>query len=60
MSSASSVHEAGHSKLVLRDNSRGMGSGGRWEGGSGQGDTCTPVADSCQCIAKTTTILLSN
>ena len=23
----------------------------------GMGDTCTPVADSCQCMAKTTTIL---
>ena len=26
----------------------------------GMGDTCTPVADSCQCIIKTTTILWSN
>ena len=25
---------------------RGMGWGGRWEGGSGQGDTRTPIADS--------------
>ena len=31
---------------------RGIGWGGRWESGSGQGDTCTPVADSCQCMAK--------
>ena len=52
--SASSVHEAGHSKLVLWD-SQGDGVGRRWEGGSG--DTCAPVADSCQCIAKSTTIL---
>ena len=33
----------------------------RWGGGrerdSGLGDTCTPVADSYQCMAKTTTIL---
>ena len=36
---------------------RGMGWGGRWEVGSGRGDTCTPVADSCQCMAKNTTIL---
>ena len=36
---------------------RGRGWGGRWEGGFGMGDTCTPVADSCQCMAKTTTIL---
>ena len=27
---------------------RGMG----WGGGFGMGDTCTPVADSCQCMAK--------
>ena len=26
-------------------------------GGFGMGDTHTPVADSCQCMAKTTTIL---
>ena len=36
---------------------RGMGWGGRWEGVSGQGDTHTPVADSCQCMAKTTIII---
>ena len=39
---------------------RGMGWGGRWERGSGWGrrvDTCTPMADSRQCRAKTTTIL---
>ena len=38
----------------------GMGWGERWEGGFGMGDTCAPVADSCQCMAKTTTILYSN
>ena len=26
-------------------------------GGFGMGDTSTPVADSCQCMAKTTTVL---
>ena len=26
-------------------------------GGFRMGNTCTPVADSCQCMAKTTTIL---
>ena len=26
-------------------------------GGFRMGDTCTPVADSCQCMVKTTTIL---
>jgi len=30
-----------------------MGWGGRGEGSLGGGDTCTPVADSCQCMAKT-------
>ena len=30
--------------------------GGDGEGGR-RGDTCMPVADSCQCMAKTTTIL---
>ena len=32
-----------------------MGWGGRWEGVSGWGDTCRPMDDSCQCMAKTTT-----
>ena len=35
---------------------RGMGWGGRW-GGFRMVDTCTPVADSHQRMAKTTTIL---
>jgi len=30
---------------------------GREMGGFRVGDTCTPMADSCQCMAKTTTIL---
>ena len=29
-----------------------MGWGWRWEGGSGWGNACTPVADPCQCMAK--------
>ena len=36
---------------------RGMGWGGRWEAGFGMGYTCTFVADLCQCMAKTTTVL---
>ena len=58
------MHETGHSKLVHWDNPEewdgeggGRGWGGRWKGGSEQGDTCTPMADSCQCMAKITTIL---
>ena len=54
MTSANSMHEAGHSKPVLWDNPEG------WDGegeGLRMGDTCTPMADSCQYMAKTTTIL---
>ena len=41
--------------MTLRDGmGREVGEGFR------MGDTCTPRADSCQCIAKTTTILYSN
>ena len=58
MTSANSMHEAGHSRLMLWDNPEGWGGEGvGWEGGSGWVDTCTPVADSCQCMTKTTTIL---
>ena len=42
MTSASSVHEAGYSKLVLWDNPEGWDRGERSEGGSGRGDTCAP------------------
>ena len=31
---------------------RGMGLGGRWEGGFGMGNTCKSMADSCQCMAN--------
>ena len=56
MTSASSMHEAGHSKLVHWDNPEG------WDGREvgerfRMGNTCTPMADSCQYMAKTTTIL---
>ena len=50
------MHETGHSKLVHWDNREGWDGEGAG-GGFGMGDTCTPVADSCQCMAKTTTIL---
>ena len=48
------MHEAGISKPVLWDNPEW---GGRWEGVSGWGDTRAPMTDSCQCMAKTITIL---
>ena len=41
--------------MTLRDEmGREVGVGFR------MGDTCTPMADSCQCMAKTTTIFQSN
>ena len=57
MTNVSSMHEAGHSKLLLRDNKEGGGGEGGGEEGSGWGDTCAPTADSCQCMAKTITKL---
>ena len=38
--------------MTLRD-----GMGREVGGGFRMGNTCTPMADSCQCMAKTTTIL---
>ena len=32
--------------------SRGMVWGGKWEGGFRIGNTCTPMADACWCMAK--------
>ena len=37
---ASLMYEAGHSKAGALGQPRGMGWGGRWEKGSGWGDTC--------------------
>jgi len=56
MTSPRSMHETGHSKLVHWDNPEGRDGEG---GGRGfwMGDTCTPMADSHQCMAKTSTIL---
>ena len=54
MTCASSMHEAGHSKLVLWDNLEGWDRVGRKVGGGVQdaGDTCTPIADSHLCMGK--------
>ena len=50
------IHETGHSGPVHWDDPEGWdGEGGRR--GFGMGDTCTPVADSCEYMAKTTRIL---
>ena len=56
MTSPSSMHETEHAKPVHWDTPEG------WDGeGAGRdfemGDTCTPMADSCQWMAKATTIL---
>ena len=50
------MHEIRHAKLVQGTTQR-AGMGREVEGGFGMGDTCIPLADSCQCMAKTTTIL---
>ena len=56
IASPGSMHETGHSKPVHWDDPEGWdGEGG--ERGFRMGDTCTPMADPCQCMAKTTTIL---
>ena len=57
--SPGSMHETGCSGLVHWDDP-GDGMRREVEGGFWMGNTCAPVADSCQCLAKTTTILSSN
>ena len=56
ITSPGSMHETGCSGLVHWDDPEGSDGEG---GGRGfkMGNTCTPMADSCQCMAKTTTIL---
>ena len=56
IASPGSMHDIGFSGLVHWDDPEG------WDGeGSGRGfrmgNMCTPMADSCQCMAKTTTVL---
>ena len=57
MTSAVSMHETGHSKLVFWDNPEGWGGEGGGRGVKDGGDTCVPVADSCQCMGKTIILL---
>ena len=55
------MHEAGCSGLVHWDDP--VGWDGMWRevgGGFKVGNTCKPMADSCQCMTKTTAILKSN
>ena len=56
IASPGSMYETGPSGPVHWDDPEGWDE----EGGAGKfriGDTCTPMADSCQCMAKTTIIL---
>ena len=56
--SPGSMHDTGCSGLVHWDDPEGWDGMGREVGGwFRMGNTCTPMADSCQYMAKTTTIL---
>ena len=56
ITSPGSMHETGCSGLVHWDDPEGWNGEGM-RGGLRMGNTRTPMADSCQCMAKTTTIL---
>ena len=60
MTCPSSIHETGKQDTQSQGTGTTQRDGMGREGGLGQGDACTPVADSCQCMAKPTTILESN
>ena len=51
VASPGSIHDTGCRKQGTNASAlgqtRGRGWGGRWERGSGWGDTCVPVTDSC-------------
>ena len=57
MTSGNSMHEAGYPKLVLWDDPEGWDGQGEGRGVQDGGNTCTPMADSCRCMAKNTTVL---
>ena len=58
ITSPGSMHETGCSGLVHWDDPEGRDRMGREEGGGFRmGNTSTPMADSCQCTAETTTVL---
>ena len=46
------MHDTGCSGLVHWDNPEGWAGEGGGRGEFRMGNTCTPVADSCQCMAK--------
>ena len=56
MTTPGSMDETGYLEPVHWDNPEGWDEEGGGKGVQG-GETCTPKADSCQCMAKTTTIL---
>ena len=56
MTSPGSRHETGCFRLVYWDDPED-GMGREVGGGFRMVNTCTPVEDSCQCMAKTTIIL---
>ena len=56
IASRGSMHEPGCSGLVHWDDPEGW-DGERGVRGFRMGNTCTPMDDSCQCMAKTTTRL---
>ena len=57
MTSPCLIHEIEFSKQVHWDNPEGWDGKGGGRGVQDGGNTCTPVSDSCQCMAKTSTIL---
>ena len=61
ITSAGSMHETGSSGLGhWRQGAQGDPEGwdGEVGGGFGMGNTCTTMADSCQCMAKPTTVFV--
>ena len=52
IASPGSMHETGCSGLVHWDDPEGWDAEAGERGGFRMGNTCTPTADSCQCMAK--------
>ena len=50
------MHEAGQSKPALWDNPEGWGAEGGGKRVQDGGNTVTPLADSCRCMAKPTAV----
>ena len=57
IASPGSMHETGCSGPVHWDDPEGRDVEGAGWGGLRMGNTCKPMADSCQCMAEATTIL---